>query len=213
MPPASAGPPAAGARRPPTTVRRPSRPAHPSRPAAHAQPTQQLAALRVHNGERVSQPGRRGRDQLEMELREVGLGPAHLRQPLRHPLLAVRSQGVHLAVRPVNHRGRPLRHRQPGLLQPGKRDVDLPRVHRVPDRAECPAQPRAQLVAVRRLLRQHRQHHFLLHGPLLDNGYLLYNGYPLVVSSPEQDPPEPGGASPVNTPPVARRPPHGSSRA
>jgi hypothetical protein len=52
---------------------------------------------------------------------------------------------------------------QARLLQPGQRDVNLSGVHRVPERAERLAKPRPQLVAVRRLLRQHRQHHFLLH--------------------------------------------------
>ena len=55
-----------------------------------AQPAQQLAALGVDDGQRVGQPGRRGSDQLEVELREVGLGPAHLGQPLGDPLLAGR---------------------------------------------------------------------------------------------------------------------------
>jgi len=53
--------------------------------------------------------------------------------------------------------------RQAGLLQPGERHVDLPGVHRLPQWAERLTQPRPQLVAVRGLLGQHRQHHFLLH--------------------------------------------------
>ena len=48
-----------------------------------AQPAQQLAALRVDDGQRVGQPGRRGRDQLEVELRQVGLGPAHVGRATR----------------------------------------------------------------------------------------------------------------------------------
>ena len=38
------------------------------------QPEQQLAALRVHDRKRVGQPGRRGRDQLEVELGRAGPG-------------------------------------------------------------------------------------------------------------------------------------------
>ena len=69
------------------------------------QPAQQLAALGVDDGQRVGQPGRRGRDQLEVELREVGLGPAHLGHPLGDPLVAVGGQRVHLAIRPVGASG------------------------------------------------------------------------------------------------------------
>ena len=128
-----------------------------------AQPAQQLAALRVHDAERVGQPGRRRRHQLEMELRQVGLGPTHLRQPLGDPLLAVGGQHVHLAVRPVRQPFRPVGGHQPRLLQPAQGDVDLPGVQGLPQRAQRVAQPRPQLVAVRGLLGQHRQHHFLLH--------------------------------------------------
>ena len=64
-----------------------------------AQTAQQLTPLRVHDRERVRQPGRRRRDQLEMELRQVGLGPAHLRQPLGDSLLTGRGQRIDLAVR------------------------------------------------------------------------------------------------------------------
>jgi hypothetical protein len=131
------------------------------------QPAQQLAALGVDNGERVGQPRRRGRDQLEIELREVGSWPTHLGDPLGDSLLAVGGKRVHLAIRPVGAIGRPLDRDQAGLFQPGQRDIDLPSVHRVTERAERVAQPRAQLVAVRGLLGQHRQHHFLLHCALL----------------------------------------------
>jgi hypothetical protein len=98
-----------------------------------------------------------------MEFRQVRLGPAHLREPARDPLLAGRRQLVHLAVGQVRHPGRLLRGDQARLFQAGQRHVDLPVVHRVPERAKRLAQPRAQLVPVRRFLRQQRQHHFLLH--------------------------------------------------
>jgi hypothetical protein len=51
----------------------------------------------------------------------------------------------------------------PPDVQPGQRDVDLPVIHPVADRPERLPQTCAQLVAVRGLLRQHRQRHFLLH--------------------------------------------------
>ena len=47
-----------------------------------AQPAQQLAALGVDDAERVGQPGGGRRHQLEVELGQVGLGPAHLGEPL-----------------------------------------------------------------------------------------------------------------------------------
>src|SRR6266540_2772000 len=116
-------------------------------------------------GHEVGQPSRRGRDQLEMKLRQVRPWPAHLGDPLGDSLLAVGGERVHLAIRPVGAIGRPLDRQQASPFQPGQRDVDLPSVHRVTQRAERVAQPRAQLVAVRRLLGQHRQHHFLPHRP------------------------------------------------
>jgi len=100
--------------------------------------------LRVHDGQRVSQARGRGSDQLEVEFRQVGPGPAHLSEPAGDPLLAGRGQCVHLAVRPVRQSGRLLRCHQARLLQPGQRDVDLPVVHRVPERAERLPQPRAR---------------------------------------------------------------------
>jgi len=121
-------------------------------------------ALPVDDGEGVGQPGPRGRDQLEVELREVGARPGHLGDPIGDPLLAARGQRVHLAI-PVRAFGGLLDRQQAGLFQPGQRDVDLSGVHRLAERAERVTQPRAQLVAVRRLLGQHRQYDFLLHPP------------------------------------------------
>ena len=45
------------------------------------QAAQQLAALRVDDGQGVGEPGRRGRDQLEMEFRQAGPRPAHVSDP------------------------------------------------------------------------------------------------------------------------------------
>ena len=101
-----------------------------------AQPAQQLAALRVHDAERVGQPGRRCRDQLEMELGQVWFGPAHLGEPLGDALLAVRGQRVHLAVLPVRQALRPLGGHQARLFEPGQGDIDVPGVQRLPQRAQ-----------------------------------------------------------------------------
>ena len=136
-PPASADRPAAGARYPPAAARRPSASGSAMRGALRVpQPAQQLAALRVDDGQRIGQPGGRRGDQLEMELGQVGLGPADLGQPVGHPLLPGRGQLVDLAVRPVRRPGGRLGGDQPGLLQPGQRDVDLAGVHRLAERAE-----------------------------------------------------------------------------
>jgi DNA-binding PadR family transcriptional regulator len=132
-------------------------------PLGISQPAQQLAALPIDDGKRVSQAGLRGRDQLQMEFRQIGPGPAHLREPVGDPLLTGRGQLVHLAVGPVREPGRMLGGDQARLLQPREGHVDLPRVQGVPERAERLPEARSQLVAVRRLLGQQRQHHFLLH--------------------------------------------------
>ena len=155
------------------------------RPLRVAQPAEQLATLGVHDRDRVRQSSRRGRDQLEMELRQVRPGPADLGEPVGHPLLPGRGQRVHLPVRPVGQPGRLLGGHQPRLLQPGERDVDLPGVHRVAHRAERLAQPGPQLVPVRRFLRQHAPaplpaaRCLSLPGPAcIDNGYPIDSGYP-----------------------------------
>jgi hypothetical protein len=99
-----------------------------------------------------------------MKLRRGGTGPAHLREPPGDPLLAIRGQRVNLPVWPIRQSSRPPAPHQARFFQPGQRDVDLPGVQRVPERAEHLAQPLAQLITVRWLLRQHRQHNLLLHG-------------------------------------------------
>ena len=99
-----------------------------------------------------------------MKFGQVGAWPADVAQPVGDTLLAGRGQLVHLAVRPFRQPRRRLRGHQARLLQPGQRDVDLTVVHPVAERAERLPQPRAQLIAVGRLLGQHRQHYFLLHG-------------------------------------------------
>ena len=48
-------------------------------PLGVPQPAEQLPALRVDDAHRVGQPGRRGRDQLEVKFRQVGPGPARPR--------------------------------------------------------------------------------------------------------------------------------------
>ena len=58
--------------------------------------------------------------------------------------------------------GRPLARHQARFFQPAQGDLDLPGVHCIPERAERLRQPGPQLVAMRRLLRQQRQHHFLI---------------------------------------------------
>ncbi len=65
------------------------------------QPAEQLPALRVDDAHRVGQPGRRGRDQLEVKFRQVGPGPADLGEPVGHPVPSGGGQGVHFPVRPV----------------------------------------------------------------------------------------------------------------
>ena len=76
--------------------------------------------------DRVGQPGLRRGDQLQVELGQVRLRPAHLRQPLGHPLLAGRVSAVHLAVGALAARPS-ARRDEAGLLQPAERDVDLAR--------------------------------------------------------------------------------------
>jgi hypothetical protein len=136
------------------------------------EPAQQLPALRVDDGQRVSEPPGRGRDQLEVELRQPGTGPAGAGDPAGDLLLAGGGQRVHLAFGPVRQSGRLLAGDQARLLQPAQGDVDLPGVHGVPGRAERLLQPGAELVPMRWLLGQHGQHDFLLHRLFSSNGYL-----------------------------------------
>ena len=75
-------------------------------PLRVAQQPEQLAALSVDDRQRVGQPRRRRRDQLEMEFRQGGPGPGHLGKPAGDPLLSGRGQRVDLAVRPVRQPGR-----------------------------------------------------------------------------------------------------------
>ena len=63
-------------------------------------PAQQLAALRADDRSGSASLAAAATS-LEMELGQVGFGPAHLRQPLADPLLPRRGQPVHLAVRPI----------------------------------------------------------------------------------------------------------------
>ena len=136
------------------------------------QAAQQLAALRIDDRDWIGESGRCRGQQLEVEFSKVRLWPADLGDPLGDALLSLRRQRVDLAIRAVRAAGGSLAHHLASLLQPGQRDVDLPVVHRVTERAECLAQPGPQLVAVRRFFGQQREHDFLLHLGIPTNGYL-----------------------------------------
>ena len=124
--------------------------------------------MRVDESDRVGERALRGGDELHVELGEVGTRPADVRHPLRHALLASGSEAVDLAIGPL---GRRVESRDEApLFQPRQRDVHLGFVDPLGHRSERPGQTSAQLVSVGRLLRQHRQHDFLLHAPTFLNG-------------------------------------------
>ena len=109
-----------------------------------------------------ARPACGGGDELQVELGEVGLRPADLGEPLADALLAEGGEHVDLALA-IPRRGVPVEADQAGLLQPTEDDVDLAGVQRLAEGAERVVEPGAQLVALGGLLRQHRQHDFLLH--------------------------------------------------
>ena len=99
-----------------------------------------------------------------MKFRQVRLWPAQFRQPLGHPLLPSRSEGVELAVGTLGRSTRLFNHHQPGSLQSAEGDIDVARVQSLPERAKGVIQPGSQLIRVRGFLGEQRQHRFLLHG-------------------------------------------------
>ena len=106
---------------------------------------------------------RRGRNQLQVELSEVGPRPVDLVHPLGDPLLAGRRERVHLALGAIR-RGPPRFGRNEAcLLEAPQSDVDLAGVDLVAEGTQSVVEAGSQLVTVRRLLGQHRQHDFLLH--------------------------------------------------
>jgi glyoxylase-like metal-dependent hydrolase (beta-lactamase superfamily II) len=123
---------------------------------------QELPALGVDDADRVGQPGGRRRDELQVELGEVGPRPGHLREPLTDALLAQGGEHVDLAVS-VRCAAGLIQRDESGLLEPAEGHIDLTGVQRLPERAKGVVQPSAELVALGGLLRQHRQHDFLLH--------------------------------------------------
>ena len=111
------------------------------------QPPQQFMVLRVDHGQRVGQPRRRCRHQLQMNFRQVRLGPAHFREPAGDLLLACCSS-ARTPCGPAGPPARPACRARYGALLSSrvyKDHVDPPVVHRVPERAEVLPQPRAQL--------------------------------------------------------------------
>ena len=60
---------------------------------------QQFPALGVDDADRVREPGLGRGDELQVELGQVGLGPADLGEPFGDPLLAGRGELVDLAAR------------------------------------------------------------------------------------------------------------------
>jgi len=89
------------------------------RSASHTSPAlgRSSPPLPVDDADRVGQSSLSRDDELQVELGQIGLGPAHLRQPLGHPLLARGRELVDLAVRTIGGAGGLLARDQPGLLQ------------------------------------------------------------------------------------------------
>ena len=125
------------------------------------QPAQQFAALGTDDADRIGQPGRCGSDELEMKFRQVRLRPAQFRQPLGHPLLPSRSEGVELTVGTVRRGARLFNHHKPGSLQSAEGDIDVARVQSLPERAKGVIEPGSQLIRVRGFLGEQRQRRFL----------------------------------------------------
>ena len=173
-PRASAGPPAAAARCPPATA--PAIEPPPSAIAARcASATRRSSSRRCASTSRTgsASPAAAAATSLRWNSARSGFGQL---TSASHSATRARPSGgqrVHLAVGPIRLT-HPLRAHQPGLLQPGQRHVDLARVHRLAERAERELEPRAQLVAVRRLLGQHRQHDFLHDAQLVAGSGLLH---------------------------------------
>jgi hypothetical protein len=78
-----------------------------------------------------------------MELGQIRLRPADLRQPLAHSFLACRGQLVHLAVGVISNPSSVLARHQASLLQASELDIDMTRVNALAERTECPIQPNA----------------------------------------------------------------------
>src|SRR4051812_22736094 len=117
-------------------------------------------ALAVDEAHGVAEAGRRRRDELEVELRRRGLGPARVLQPLHDPRPAQLGERVDLAVRALGLVDALGAH-EPRAFQTRERHVDLTGVEGVGERAERELQACAQLVTVRGLVREEREQHLL----------------------------------------------------
>ena len=168
MPPTSAGRPAAGARFPPTTTAASDRSG--SAIAARWASRKRRSSSRRWASTMLSgsaSPAAAAATSLRWNSARSGLG-----QPTSasHSVTRCWPSGVSPYTLRSGRSANPLDRSEVTrpAFQPSQGDVNLAGVHRLPDRAKRMPQPRPKLIAVRGLLGQHGQHHFLLHGPPIE---------------------------------------------